>query len=73
MADILTRDDATVLRRQHIIIKVGRFVPSSDIQKIKQNLMRQLESDGVAVVGGDIEIITVDADALVVKQGDTHD
>ena len=60
-------DVAPVLRRQHIIIKVNRFVPSSEIQRVKQDVMHQLESDGVAVVDCGVEVITVDADVLAVE------
>ena len=67
MADVLRPNKTTVLRRQHIIIKVNRFVPSSEIQRVKQDVMHQLESDGVAVVDCGIEVITVDADVLAVE------
>ena len=60
-------DVAPVLRRQHIIIKVNRFVPSSEVQRVKQDVMHQLESDGVAVVDCGVEVITVDADVLAVE------
>lgn len=53
-----------VLRRQNIIIKVNRFLPESEVQKIKRSIMRQLEDDSIAVVGCGVEIVTVNADVI---------
>lgn len=53
-----------VLRRQNIIIKINRFLPESEVQKIKQGIMRQLEDGGIAVIGCGIDVITVNADVI---------
>ena len=67
MADILSPNKTTVLRRQYIIVKDNHFISKEDAENIKRNVLEQLKVDGVAVVGGGFDIMTVDADVLAVE------
>lgn len=67
MVDVLRPNKTTVLRRQNIIVKTSQFISEDEARSIKRNILEQFKDYGVAVVGGDIDIITVDADMLAVE------
>lgn len=67
MVDVLRPNKTTVLRRQNIIVKTSWFISEEEARNIKRSILEQFEDHGVAVVGGDVDIITVDADVLAVE------
>lgn len=67
MPDVLRPNKTTVLRRQHIIVKTSWFISEEDARNIKRKILEQFEDNGVAVVGSDVDIMTVDADVLAVE------
>lgn len=67
MPDVLKPNKITVLRRQYIIVKVGCSASEEGVRNIKRDILEQLKDTGVAVVDGDVDIITVDADMLAVE------
>lgn len=67
MTDVLRPNKTTVLRRQHIIVKTSLFISEEDARNIKRKILEQFEDNGVAVVGSDVDVMTVDADVLVVE------
>ena len=67
MPEVLIPNKITVLRRQHIIVKVGSSISEEEARKIKCDILEQLKDNGIAVVGGDVDIIIVDADELIAE------
>ena len=67
MTDVLRPNKTTVLRRQHIIVKTSLFISEEDARNIKRKILEQFEDNGVAVVGSDVDVMTVDADVLAVE------
>lgn len=56
-----------VIRRQKIIIKAGRFLSPAEKSVIRQTILEQLSENGVALLSGDYEIVTVDADIAITE------
>lgn len=56
-----------VIRRQKIIIKAGRFLTPAEKSAIRATILEQLSENGVALISGDYEIVTVDADIAITE------
>ncbi len=67
MPEVLRPNKTTVLRRQYVIVKAGQFISEEGVRSIKRDILEQFKDNGVAVVSGDVDIITVDADILAVE------
>ena len=60
-----------VLRRQWIIVKSKLLLSTGEREQIKRSIMHDLESEGIAVIGGTLDVTVVDRDtAIAVEEED---